>query len=134
MTSAPILTAETILVTAIKTALTPYVGTYLTRPKAYYQQAEQNAPLPFVIFQAQSDIGRLDWIDDTAAGTLITVKALATTGSGARTLLNAVTPGMAALSATGYTITARYERSPTIPPLDGVYQSAHIYRIRIERT
>jgi hypothetical protein len=59
MTTAPILTAETIIVDAFKAALTPYTGTYNGRSKAYYQQAEQGAPLPFVIFQAQADIGRL---------------------------------------------------------------------------
>lgn len=129
----PILTAEDILVAAFKAAMAPYVETYNGRPKAYYQRAEQGAPQPFIIFQAQADISRMDWIDATGAEVLMTVKALAPRGSTARTLLQDVTPAMDALSSPGYTITARYERSPSIPPTDTTYQAAHIYRVRIER-
>jgi hypothetical protein len=133
MTTAPVLNAEQIIIDAFKAALAPYVGLWNGRPKAYYQQAEQNAPLPFVIFQAQADIGRLDWIDQTGAEVLMTVKALAANGTTARALLNDITPGMAALASAGYTITARYERSPAIPPTATTHQAAHIYRVRIER-
>lgn len=132
-TDVPILTAETILVDALKAALTPYVGTYNTRPKAYYQMAEQGAPLPYTIFQLQSNIARLDWISDTGAETLVTLKALAANGSAARDLLNTVAPAMDALSSPGFTIAARYEASPPIPPSNGTYQAAHLYRVRIER-
>jgi hypothetical protein len=40
---------------------------------------------------------------------------------------------MDALSYPGFTITARYERSPIIPPANNVFQALHIYRVRIER-
>jgi hypothetical protein len=129
----PILTAESLLIDALKAALTPYVGTHNSRPKAYYQMAEQGAPLPFVIFQLQSDIARLDWIDETGAETLVTLKALAGRADDARELLHTIAPAMDGLSAAGYTITARYERSPGIPPSNGTYQSAHVYRVRIAR-
>lgn len=133
MTTAPILTAEHLLIDAFKAALAPYVGLWNGRPKAYYQVAEQGAPQPFVIFQAQADIGRLDFINQTGADVLITVKALAASGTAARALLNDITPGMDALASTGYTITARYVRSPSIPPANGTFQAAHTFRVRIER-
>lgn len=133
MTTAPILTAEQIIIDAFKAALAPYVGLWNGRPKAYYQQAEQGAPQPFVIFQAQADIARLDWIDQTGAECLITVKALARNGSTARALITDIAPALDALSFPGFTITARYVRSPSIPPNDGTYQAAHTFRVRIER-
>jgi hypothetical protein len=133
MTTVPILTAEQLLIDALKAALTPYVGTYDGRPKAYYLQAEQDAPLPFLIFQFQSDIGRLDWIDNTGAEVLVTLKALAANGSTARTLLNDAAPALENLSAPGFTITARYERTPGTLLTNGIYQALHVYRVRVER-
>jgi hypothetical protein len=133
MADTPILDAEAVLTTAIRDALAPLVGTYNGRPKAYYQQAEQGAPLPYVVFQFQSDISRMDWLSDTGATVLVTVKALAGSASAARTLLATVAPGMDSLTDADYALTARYVRSPAIPPSGGVWQSAHIYRIRMER-
>jgi hypothetical protein len=129
----PILTAEAIIANAIVTALTAHVGTFNGRPKAYYQLAEQGAPLPFVVFQFQSDIGRVDRIGGVGATALITLKALSDSASAARALLATAAPSLATLTATGYTLKARYVRSPIIPPIGGVYQSAHIYRLTIER-
>jgi len=129
----PILQAETIIATAIATALAPFVGTFKTRPKVYYQLAEQAAPRPLLVYQFQSDIGRVDRIGDVGATALVTLKAQADSASDARALLATAAPGMANLISAGYTITARYVRSPVIPPLNGIYQSAHIYRITIER-
>jgi len=138
MTDAPILSAETILTTAIVTALTPFVGTFNSRPKAYYQLAEQGAPLPYVVFQFQSDITRLDWIGNSGATVLLTIKALVSAAQGnnskaARDLLALVAPGLSTVAASGYSVAARYVRSPTLPPSGGVAQALHIYRLRIER-
>jgi len=135
MSDAPILTAESILATAIRDALDGYVGTYNGRPKVYYQLAEQGSPLPYVIYQCQTDIGRMDWIGRTGATVQLTVKALATAAKAARDLLATVAPGMNSISISGYTVQARYLRTVAIPPTpSGVYQSAHVYRIRIEAT
>lgn len=133
MSTEPILTAETILATAIRNALAPIAGTYNTRPKVYWLLGEQGAPKPFLIAQAQTPIERLDRIGDVGATALIAVKALAESGAAARDLLAAAAPRMNNLSYEGYRLKARYIRSPIIPPLEGVYQSAHIYRITIER-
>ena len=133
MVDAPILTAEDITIAAVKAALTPYVGTYNSRPKVYYQQAEQGAPLPFIVFHFQSNIARMDWIGATGATGLVTLKAIAASGTAARSLRATAAPGMASLVAPGYRITAIYEGSPTIGPVDGEWQALSIYRLRIER-
>ena len=134
MIDTPILSAETILTTAIVTALTPFVGTFNGRPKAYYQLAEQGAPLPYVVYQFQSDITRLEWIGTTGATVLLTLKALGVSSKAARDLLGVAAPGLLNIAATGYTVSARYVRSPTIAPVANVWQALHIYRLRIERT
>jgi hypothetical protein len=133
MSATPILDAETVLATAVRDTLAPLVGTYNGRPKVYYQLAEQGAPLPFVVFQFQSDIARINRIGDIGATTLVTVKALAESAADARSLLATAAPGMGNLEYAGYTLSAVYLRSPILPPHGGVYQSAHIWRVAIER-
>lgn len=131
---APILEAEAVFADAIRDALASLVGTFNSKPKVYYQLAEQGCPLPYVVFQFQSDIGRMDWIGRTDATALLTLKALASSPKGARDLLATAAPGMTNISATGYTLSARYVRSPTMAPVAGVAQAMHIYRLRIEDT
>jgi hypothetical protein len=133
MSAEPILTAELIIATAIRDALAPYAGTYNDRPKVYWQLAEQGAPKPYLIAQGQSDISRVDYIGDVSATALVTLKALADNAKAARDLLFQAAPGMNNLTYAGYSVRARYVRSPIIPPLNNVYQSAHLYRITIER-
>jgi len=130
----PILLAETIITTALRNALAPLVDTYNGRAKAYWLLAEKGAPLPYTIFQAQSDITRLDRIGDIGATVLITLKTLAADEAQARELLARVAPAMANLAYPGYILTARYVRSPLIPASGGASASAHIYRLSIERT
>lgn len=132
-TADPILEAETIIATAIRDALTPLVGSYQGRPKAYYQQAEQGAPLPYVIYQCQSNIERRDFLSDTGATVVTVIKALASDAKTARDLLFTVAPGLDSLAYPDHTVLARYERSPAIPPSGGVFQSAHQFRVTIER-
>lgn len=134
----PILDAEQLLATSIRTALAPLVDGQVARfngrPRVYWQLAEQQCPLPYVVAQPQGDIvlaGRVGAADATA---LVTVRALASDGATARGLLAAVAPGMAQLAAAGYDLTARYVRSPSIPPTPaGVCQAAHMYRVTIAR-
>src|SRR5690349_853449 len=128
---APILDAETILTTAIRNALAPSVDSYQSRPKVYYALAEQGAPRPLLVFQFQSDISRLDYVGNTGATTLVTIKAQADDPDTAAELLAASSPGMSTLAYAGYTLTAVYVRSPIIPPIADVYQSAHIFRITL---
>ena len=132
--SAPILTAETILTTAIRGALAPFVSTYQGRPKVYYRLAEQGAPRPVLVFQFQSDITRLDYVGNVGASVLTLVKAQADDADSAAELLALSAPGMQTLAYGGYTLTARYVRSPIIPLISDVFQSAHLWRIILERS
>lgn len=135
MADAPILTAEELLTDAIRDALVSAVGTYNGRPKAYYQIAEQGAPLPYIVFQFQTDISRMDWIGRTGATAQLTLKAVASSTKVAQDLRATAAPYLASLTAGGYTVTARYLRSPAVPPSPaGVYQALHVYRLRIEAT
>lgn len=134
MSTAPILDAETILTTAIRNALAPYAGSHQGRPKVYYQLAEQGAPRPLLVFQFQSNISRLDYVGDVGATALVTVKAQADDPDSAAQLLSLAAPGMGALHYGGYTITATYLRSPVLPPIGGIFQSAHLWRVTLERT
>lgn len=134
MTVAPVLDAETILAVAIRDALAPYVETHNGRPRCYYQLAEQGAPLPYLVYQLQADITPVWRLGLAGASALVTVRALAASAQAARALLRGATPGLADLIYPDYDITARYVRSPSIPPQNGVYQSAHIWRVSIERS
>lgn len=137
---APILTAEYILRKALHDAFAPLLSSYTDsagRVKAYYKRADQldangNAvTVPYLIYQPQSDIAALRWIGVIDAEALFTLRALAPSQSAAETLLGLASPGMANLSATGYTIQAVYERTPTIPPDGDVWTVAAIYRMHI---
>ena len=133
MTADPILEAETILTTAIRDGLASYAGTYNGRPKVYFQLAEQDAPKPYIVFQFQADITPSWRLGSAGAQALVTVKAIAESAKAARELLANAAPGMSNLAYPGYTLKARYVRSPIIPPSNGMYVSAHIWRVTVER-
>jgi hypothetical protein len=133
MSAEPILDAELIIATAVRNALAPFVGTFNDRPKVYESLAEQGAPKPFLVFQFQADITP-DWrVGSAGASAPITLRSLAEDVDTARQLLKSASVGMSTLYYPGYSVTARYVRSPKIPALNGVYTSAHIWRISIER-
>jgi hypothetical protein len=133
MTAQPILDAELIIATALRNALAPFVGTYLDRPKVYEGLAEQGAPKPLLVFQFQAPIEPAWYVNGAGASALITVKAQAEDIDSARQLLGRASAGMRTLYYPGYSVTARYVRSPKIPALNGVYTNAHTWRISIER-
>ena len=132
----PIADAEARLAAAVRTALAGVVGTHQGKPKVYYQRNTDNAPLPLVIFFFPIPISPLRrWIGQPpAVATQVLVKALASTAKAARELLEAITAPMGTLVATGFTIETTYLSSPSIPPIDDLYQSAHLWRITLERT
>jgi hypothetical protein len=136
----PILNAEYVLRKALHDAFVPLLSSYTDsagRVKVYYKRADQEdankqpITVPYLIYQPQSDIAALRWVGVIDAEALFTIRALAAKQSAAETLLGLASPGMASLSATGYTIQAIYERTPTIPPDGDVWTVAHIYRIHI---
>ena len=133
MSTTPILDAELILTTAIRNALSSAAGTWQGRPKVYYQRNTDGAPKPLIVFQLQTDITP-DWrVGSAGASAQVTVKALAESAKAARELLAVAAPLMNVLSYPGYSLKARYLRSPSIPSQDGTYQAAHIWRVSIER-
>jgi hypothetical protein len=134
MSAEPILDAELIIATALRNALAPFVGIFNDRPKVYESLAEQGAPKPLLVFQFQADITP-DWrVGSAGASAPITLRSLAEDVDTARQLLGRASAGMSTLYYPGYSVTARYVRSPKIPMLNGIYTSAHTWRISIERT
>lgn len=136
MSGPPILDAEAVLAAAVRTALAGVVGTHQGKPKVYYQRNTDAAPLPLVIFFFPVPIAPLRrWIGQHAAvATQVLVKALANDAKAARDLLETTVEPMGALVATGHTIETTYLNSPPIPPIDDLYQSAHLWRITLERS
>lgn len=123
----PIYSAITILRTAIVSAL----DLLTARPVAWVEPLAADQ-LPYALAQSQDAggasltyIGAIDWTG------LVVVRALATSLPAAEQLLDTLAPGMQTLSHTGVAITTRYDRPLTIPPADGVYQAAHIWRVTI---
>jgi hypothetical protein len=134
MTVQPILDAELIIATAVRNALAPFVGTYNGRPKIYDGLAEQGAPKPLLVFQFQADITPSWYVNGVGASALVTVRSLAEDVDTSQQLLASAAPAMSTLTYAGYSLAARYVRSPRIPPLGSTYTSAHIWRITIERS
>lgn len=127
----------------VRSAIRPALLALSNGAGVYWLQANEGAAYPFVVFQSQDGGGQ----DEHAVGALnwsglITVKALAKAGNGttnpqaaAEALMEAVAPGMASLSSpAGYVIGARHVRPIVLPPADGVWQAAHQWRVRLERT
>lgn len=131
----PIADAEARLAAAVRTALAGVVGTHQGKPKVYYQRNTDAAPLPLVIFFFPVPISPLRrWIGQPpAVATQVLVKALAESAKAARDLVAATTGPMQDITSTGYTIETTYLNSPPIPPIDDLYQSAHLWRITLER-
>ena len=132
----PIADAEARLAAAVRTALAGVVGTHQGKPKVYYQRNTDNAPLPLVIFFFPIPISPLRrWIGQPpAVATQVLIKALAGSAKAARDLGAVTTGPMQDITSTGYTIETTYLNSPPIPPIDDLYQSAHLWRITLERT
>ena len=135
---APIYSAIQLVRFALVAALDP-----LTTAGVYWLQAPEGATLPYCIIQSQDlggraepHLGALGWSG------LITVKALASsqgsangnTQAAAEAIMAAVAPGMDAIVApTGYDIAVAYSRPIVVPPLSGIWQSGHLWRVILER-
>lgn len=127
---APILTSITLVRFAIVGALDP-----LTTAGVYWTQAPSSAVRPFVVIQSQDSGGAGEpHLNGLGWSGLITVKALADTLGAAEALLAAVAPGMDAIVApANYDMAVGYVRPIVIPPLDGIFQCGHIWRVSLER-
>jgi hypothetical protein len=128
MTVMPLYDAERLLAGAVRDALLQATD------RVYYQVPAIGATKPLLVYQLQSDISPSWYLDGVGASALVTVKAVAANAQDALLLLSVAAPLMDILAADDVTIRARYVRTPAIPPTpDGVYQSAHIWRVQIER-
>jgi hypothetical protein len=140
---APIVDAIPIVRRSIYSALALLMSAYtavhsdgLTRAKLYWTQAEQEIDPPFVVVQSQDgggvDAGR---IGGAVWSGLITLRAIAPSLLQAEALLNTIQVGMSSLFApAGYSITAHHDRPLTLPPADGLWTAASIYRVTLART
>lgn len=136
----PILNAEFLFRKAIYGAFVPLLTAYVDsagRVKCYWKRADQldangqQVAPPYLIYQPQSDIAPVKWLNNVDAEGLFTIRALAPSPSAAETLLGVAVVGMANLASTGYTLSAMYERSPSIPPVDNIWTAAHIFRVAL---
>jgi hypothetical protein len=137
MTVVPIYNAIELVRMAIVPALTARSG----GRTVYWLQAGEGAAYPFVVVQSQDDggagvpnLGSLGWSG------LITVKVLAQANgnnnpqAAAEALMATIAPGMDALTApTLYDLSVIYQRPAIVPPSQGVWQCAHIWRVTLER-
>jgi hypothetical protein len=129
---APITNAIPVVRTALYAALSPLVSTYLGIKKVYFVQAAQGAPLPFIIYQPQSNGEDASFLNGNGYQGLWTIRAMADTQGGAETLLNTVVAPIAAITtAGGYSFVATFFQVIVPPPLDGVWQSGLVYRVRM---
>ena len=125
----------------VRFAIVPALVARSSGAGVYWLQAPEGAALPYVIVQSQDAGGRAEpHLSALGWSGLITVKALANAnGSGnaagaAEALMDAVAPGMDNLTApAGYDLSVSYERALVVPPLEGVHQAGHIWRVTLER-
>lgn len=140
MVAAPIYSSIRFVRVAVVSALSALSGTAVV----YWLEKADSVPgeiYPFVIVQSQDLGGQADpWIGDLGWRGLITVKALAdANGTGnaqadAEALMEQIAPGMESLTApAGHSLRAAYQRPIVVPPLDGVWQAGHTWRVRLER-
>jgi hypothetical protein len=123
----PVYNVIAILREALVAALDP-----LTARPVRWVEPLQADELPYAISQSQDSggaaleyVGAIDWTG------LVTLRACATTLPAAEALMNSLAPGMEVLTHAGVAITTKYNRPLTLPPVDGVYQAGHIWRVTI---
>jgi hypothetical protein len=140
----PIRDAITLVRTALYGALSPLVDDFNGKPACYWQRVEEGVADALVanpptltacfVYQSQDNGGKQDvTIGDRGWSGLVTIRALAGSLRAAETLLASI-PDPLVLSATGYDITAIFDRPLVLPVVENVHTAASIYRISIRRT
>ena len=128
----PIANGTELVRKAIFAALSPLAGAHDGLPKCYWLLNDQGAPLPFLVYQGDGDdasmLGQAGWVGE------FTVRAHGANQADAELLISGVQAAMNGLTAPGgFTITATYLRSPTIPPKDAVWTAAQTYNVELYR-
>jgi len=135
MSSKPPVTAETAIASAIYSAISPLMSAYqfAGNARCYYQVAPEQAPMPFIVYQLQTDIDPVQRIGDWEGTTTVLLRSVAATPAEARNLLTLVASGMDTLTYSGHHVDATWEGALSIPPSIGYAQSALRYRVNVRK-
>lgn len=133
--STPPVNAEDVVARAIYSSLAPLMTGYQFAGSArcYYQVAPEQAPMPFLVYQLQSDINAVQRVGAWDGNGLILLRAVAETPSAARTLLGVVASGMDSLTVSGYHIQAVWDGSQALPGAIGYAQAALRYNVSVRK-
>jgi hypothetical protein len=134
--STPPIGAEEAIAKAIYASLSPLMTAYqyVGSARCYYQLAPENAPMPFLVYQLQTDIDAVQRVGGWDAEAVVVLRAIAETPVAARALLSTVAPGMETLTVTGHHVQGVWDGAPAIPPSIGYVQAALRYRVRVRKT
>lgn len=134
---------DSLLQTAIYNAVSPLLTAYQTSgtPRLYYLNAPPNTARPYATFQFQSDINTAHLISRGGAETLVLLKTWSDTLPLARAMRDVMAPAnsygvpaLPTLTASGYSITSNFERSPQLPYDGLLYQVGHLFRVTLHKT
>jgi len=133
--SVPPVNAEDVVARAIYSALTPLMTGYQFAGSArcYYQVAPESAPMPFIVYQLQTDINPIQRIGAWDGNGLVLLRAIAATPAQARSLLSTVASGMDNLTVSGYAVFSSWDGSVALPGEIGYAQSALRYRVNVRK-
>ncbi len=133
--STPPINAEGAIASAIYSALSTTMSGYQFAGSArcYYQVAPEQAPMPFIVYQLQSDIEPVQRIGGWEGNAAVVLRAIAGTPSEARSMLSLVAPGMENLTISGHHVKAVWDGALSIPPQIGYAQSALRYDVRVRK-
>lgn len=143
--SEPIVTPGRVLSAAFYGALSPLVEAYAGIPACYWQRAPGPGPAAALLsgelagaitVQAQSNLADAGWIGEAATEGNILVKAFAADDDAAQTLMAQAAAAIAAglLAPAGYRVTATWSAEIVLPPTDGIFTAAALYRVAVRRS
>lgn len=133
--STPPVNAEEVVAKAIYSSLAPLMSGYQFAGSArcYYQVAPEQAPMPFIVYQLQTDINPVQRVGAWDGNGLVLLRAIASTPAEARSLLNTVASGMDNLTVSGYAVHSTWDGSLALPGQIGFAQSALRYRVNVRK-
>lgn len=144
MSDQPITTPGRVISAAFYAALSPLVEPYGGIPACYWQRAPGAGPAAALIngelagaitVQAQGNLVSAGWIGEATVEGSILVKAFAADDDAAQELMADAAAAIAAGLSTpaGYRATAAWAAEVVLPPTDGIYTAAALYRVAVRR-
>jgi hypothetical protein len=133
--SVPPVNAEGAIASAIYSAIAPLMTAYqfAGNARCFYQVAPEQVPMPFVVFQLQSDIEPVQRVGGWEGNATVVLRAIAATPAEARSMLGLVASGMDNLTISGHHVKAVWDGALSIPPQIGYAQSALRYDVRVRK-